>query len=252
MKEGEIISQKKIALVTGGTKGIGLQIVKRLSEDGYIVLSNSQTKKSFEETLEDLGEMKKYVIMQCADIAIPSQVRDMMRRIENRYGGLDLLVNNAGIDEPHLLLEYEDEVFRKILNINLFGKFLCIKYAAKLLQGRKNSSIILISSRLSEKPIREASAYCCSQAGVRMLTKVAALELAPIRVNCIIPGFTDTGMNRTIFPDEEYWDEIKQEIPLQIIKNGEDIAEMISFLSSERGSYITGGTFWVDGGLSLL
>ena len=85
-----------------------------------------------------------------------------------------------------------------------------------------------------------------------MLTKVAALELAPIRVNCIIPGFTDTGMNRTIFPDEEYWDEIKKKIPLQKIKKGEDIATTISFLASESGSYMTGGTFWVDGGLSLL
>lgn len=239
-------------MVTGGTKGIGLQIVKRLSEEGYIVLSNSRTEESFKESLEDLGKTKKYVFMECADITVPSQVIDMMGRIEIRYGGLDLLVNNAGIDEPHLLLEYEDEVFRKILNINLFGKFLCIKYAAKLLQRRKNSSIVLISSRLSEKPICEASAYCCSQAGVRMLTKVAALELAPIRVNCIIPGFTDTEMNRTIFPDKEYWDKMNKNIPLQKIKKGEDIASMISFLSSESGSYMTGGTFWVDGGLSLL
>ena len=131
MKEGENISQKKIALVTGGTKGIGLQIVKQLSEDGYIVLSNSRTEESFEETLEDLGNMKKNVIMECADIAVPSQVRDMMRRIKNRYGGLDLLVNNAGIAIDRDFADRKIKDWHDTLDTNLIGVFLVSKYVVR-------------------------------------------------------------------------------------------------------------------------
>lgn len=250
-KDWSYMENKKIALVTGGTRGIGYKITQQLIREGYYVFVNYLHKSSYDIFLKsNIGEN---VIGIQADVKSEIDVQNMMNVIEKRVSKIDLLVNNAGIDIPQRIQIHSDIDFLKVLNTNLYGKYLCTKYAIPLLSKTPKSNIINISSRFSSEPLAEAAAYCSSQAGVIMLTKVSALELAkiPIRVNCIIPGFTDTDMNRQIYQNNDDWNMMVDKIPLGEIHMGEDIGRMVCYLSSDASTYITGSIITVDGGLSL-
>lgn len=251
-RELSYMGSKTTALVTGGTRGIGAKITQQLIHDGYFVFVNYLHSSSFDMFLSNIPERNNVFGIQ-ANISSEIEVKKMIETINEEVFKLDLLVNNAGIDIPQKIQFHSDNDFLKVLNTNLYGKYLCTKYAIPLLSKSSNANIVNISSRFSSRPLEEAAAYCSSQAGVIMLTKVSALELAsiPIRVNCVIPGFTDTDMNRIIFPDINDWDEIAKRIPLKSIHKGEDIGKIVSYLSSDASTYITGSIISVDGGISL-
>ena len=188
---------EKIALVTGGTSGIGKEIVKQLLSNGVFVFVNFghhedlmyEAKKEFKEISNSFQCIK-------ADVSNEEEVFAMFVKIKERFGRLDYLVNNAGMNVDNFIEDLDIDGFRKILNVNLVGKVICTKFAIPLLKKSENPSIVNIASRLGTKPCVEASAYCSSEAGVINFTKASALELSKykIRVNVVSPGLTNTSL----------------------------------------------------------
>ena len=244
----------KIALVTGGSSGIGSEIVRQIIKHGGIVCLNfahSQEKaKKIQEELLEYGTVKLYQ----ADLTDEKQVKDMFKAIQNDFGKLDFLVNNAGIGGD--IVNIEDQTlshWEMVINTNLSAKFLCLKYAVPLLIKSDTPKVVNLASRLAEKPLPTGSAYCCAVAGIHMLTKVAALELAEkgIKVNTISPGFTDTPMTRTLYPESGIWEKAAKNNPSGRVGLPIDIANTLLFLLSDMSAYINGENINVNGGSAL-
>lgn len=245
--------EEKIALVTGGTSGIGKEIVKQLLKKGVFVFVN------FGHTMEKMYEAKKEFkkissSFQCikADVGKEEEVLQMFTIIKEKFGRLDYLVNNAGMNVDNSIEDLDIDGFRKIVNVNLIGKVICTKFAIPLLKKSETPSIVNIASRLGIKPCEEASAYCASEAGVINFTQSSALELSKykIRVNVVSPGLTNTPLAMMGWTKEEI-EEQKNNNPLYRIGEVEDVAHAVLFLLSKEASYITGENINVNGG-SLL
>lgn len=243
----------KIALVTGGTSGIGKKIVEELLKQGALVIVNyGHNEKQAQDLIKELSDYKNNIWMIKADISNSIEVKKMFEEVNCKYGRLDYLVNNAGINVDGFIENFDIENWNKILNVNLNGKFLCTKYAISLLKKSKNSAIVNIASRLGTTPCKEASAYCVSEAGIINFTKCSALELSDykIRVNAVSPGLTITPLSLDGWTKEEI-DETKNNNPLKRLGETIDIANVVLFLLSDKASYINGQNINVNGG-SLL
>lgn len=244
---------EKIALVTGGTSGIGKEIVKQLLSNGVFVFVNFghhedlmyEAKKEFKEISNSFQCIK-------ADVSNEEEVFAMFVKIKERFGRLDYLVNNAGMNVDNFIEDLDIDGFRKILDVNLVGKVIVTKFALPLLKKSETPSIVNIASRLGTKPCVEASAYCASEAGVINFTKTSALEFSKykIRVNVVSPGLTNTSLAMMGWTKEEI-EEQKNNNPLYRIGEPIDIANIVLFLLSEKASYINGENINVNGG-SLL
>lgn len=243
----------KIALVTGGTSGIGKEIVKELLKLRCFVFVNYghseelmyEAKKEFKEISENFKCLK-------ADVSNEEEVYEMFTKIKEKFGKLDYLVNNAGTNIDNFIEDLDIDGFRKILNVNLVGKVVCTKFAIPLLKKSDSPCIINIASRLGIKPCMEASAYCASEAGVINFTQVSALELSKykIRVNSVSPGLTNTPLAMKGWTDAEI-EEQKNNNPMYRIGEPIDVANAVLFLLSDKASYINGENINVNGG-SLL
>ena len=243
----------KIALVTGGTSGIGKEIVKQLLLEGCFVFVNFghseeimyEAKKEFKEISENFKCIK-------ANVSNEQEVFDMIEKIKEKFGRLDYLVNNAGMNIDCLIEDLDIEVFRKILNVNLVGKVICTKFAIPLLKKSDNASIINIASRLGTKPCAESSAYCASEAGIINFTKVSALELSKykIRVNTISPSLTRTPLALAGWTEKEIEEQMNNN-PMYRLGEPIDIANATLFLLSDKASYINGENLNVNGGILL-
>lgn len=244
----------KVALITGGTSGIGLAISKELAKLGCkICISYSQSDKKAAIAKKELEQFTNKVLVIKSDISNEQAVIELFTKIKNQYQKLDYLINNAGIDLPQAFEDFSFKDWKKIIDINLNGKFLAIKNAIPLLKNSEDARVINISSRLSQKPLLEASAYCCSQAGIEMLTKVAALELCKynIKVNTISPGFTKTPLTEGIYLNKEFWEKSAVANPSKRVGDPIDIANTVVFLLSSKSNYINGVSIHVNGGSHL-
>ncbi len=251
--KGEIKMDGKIALVTGGTSGIGKEIVKQLLLKGCFVFINYghndsqmlKAKEEFEQICNDFKFIK-------ADISIEEEVHIMMNEIKDKFGILDYLVNNAGTNIDGFIEDLDINDFKKVINVNLIGKVICTKYAIPLLRKSENSSIVNIASRLGTRPCEEASAYCSAEAGIINFTMASALELSKynIRVNTISPGLTNTPLAMSGWTEEEI-DHQKKNNPMKRIGETIDIANAVLFLLSDKASYINGENINVNGGTLL-
>ena len=245
---------EKIALVTGASHGIGSEIALRLSDRGVRVwvnyLSSPDGAESVVSKIMSRGGRADAVQ---ADVSSESQTRKMFETIHSSCGHLDYLVNNAGIDRPQPLESYDLADWRSVIDVNLTGKLLAIKYAVPLLKKAAKPRIVNVASRLALKALEEASAYCCSQAGIVMLTKCAALELAPygIRVNAVCPGLTRTPLTMGLYPDDEFWEQASKANPSGRVGEPSDVASATLFLLSEDADYINGTYLLVEGGSVL-
>ncbi|MCI8276976.1 MAG: SDR family oxidoreductase [Clostridia bacterium] len=236
----------KVALVTGGTSGIGKEIAKQLLTEGAKVIINyAHNEENYEKTKKEFEEYKEKVWFIKADISKEEEIIKMFSKIER----LDFLINNAGtnIDGDIETLDLKD--FRKVLEVNLVGKVICTKYAIPLLKNSRNASIVNIASRLGVKPCAEASAYCASEAGIINFTMAVALELSKynIRVNAVSPSLTITPLALEGWTEEEI-EEQKQSNPLKRLGETIDIANAVLFLLSDKASYINGENLNVNGG----
>ncbi|GAA6165500.1 SDR family oxidoreductase [Pelagimonas sp. KU-00592-HH] len=238
----------KIALVTGAAQGIGYACAEVLAEDGFrVVLSdiNAEGVKAAAEKLD--GD---HIAIPC-DMGDMDQINAMFDKIEAEVGPVHALVNNAGVALPGNFLDYSLEHFQKVMDVNVTGVFVASQRAAKtmLVKGIEGS-IVNMSSINAVVAIPAIPAYCASKGGVMQLTKAMSLALAPhnIRVNAVGPGSIDTEMMAGVNANPEAMKMAMSRTPLQRMGSAREIGNAVAFLASERASYITGETIYVDGG----
>lgn len=239
------MTDRKIALVTGGAQGIGYACGEALKEDGFEVIL-SDVKAEVLEAAEKLGA----TAIVC-DMGESAQIDALFDRIEAEMGAPSVLVNNAGIALPGDFLTYALDDFRKVIEVNLTGSFHALQRAARAMIGsRIRGSIVNMSSINAQLAIAGIPAYCASKGGVMQLTKTAALALAPhgIRVNAVGPGSIDTEMMAGVNANAEAMRVAMSRTPLKRMGTAREIADTVAFLASEKASYITGETIYVDGG----
>jgi NAD(P)-dependent dehydrogenase (short-subunit alcohol dehydrogenase family) len=242
----------KVAVVTGGRRGIGRAIALILAKSGADIgvadIEDDVLLKSTVEAIRDLGT--KAVGIK-ADIARRASVMTMFKWVTETLGHLDILVNCAGIWIPgQSLVECSQKNWDKVLDTNLTGTFLCCQAAGKIMIKQKSGCIISLSSEVGINPGTGIGAYSISKAGIIMLTKQLARELAPhhIRVNAIAPGIVKTDFNASIWKDPAMEKRISAGIPLGRLAEAQDIAEIALFLASDASSYVTGEVLAVNGG----
>jgi glucose 1-dehydrogenase len=251
----------KVAIVTGSSKGIGKAIVLAFARSkqysGIIVNA-----RRIEEAQSVTYDIEKSYSSWCTSTAIEADVSkesDCIKLIEEtvfKYGRIDVLVNNAGVQEDIPLTETTLEEWYKIIGIDLTGPFVCSREAIRQMQKQENPAggcIINISSVHQQIPKPHYIPYATSKAGIEMMTKTMALELAKsnIRANLVAPGAIETDMNRDLKEDKDKLEKVLKKIPVGRLGSAEEVADVVEFLASPKASYVTGTTFFVDGGMTL-
>ena len=241
-------SPQKVALITGAARGIGLAVARRFLADGFEVALLDIDGDLLAQSVSALARPDVTLAVTC-DVSDPAAVASAVAEVEQRFGRLDVLVNNAGIAVFAPLMETSDADWSRVLAVNLTGPFLCTKAAVPLMRRHGGGAIVNITSISGLRASTLRSAYGSSKAGLAHLTKQLAVELAElgIRVNGVAPGPVDTAMAKAVHSPEiraDYHDAI----PLNRYGLEEELAEAIFFLCSDRASYITGQILAVDGG----
>ena len=240
---------KKVALVTGGAKGIGSAIVKRLVNDGYkVAFTYNNSEEKANALANEFGEdCKAYKL----DITDSCAVKNVVDDIEKNFGEITILVNNAGVAEQALFTYITDEMWHNMIETNLSGAFYCSRAVLKYMINRKTGKIINISSIWGETGGSCEVHYSASKAGLIGMTKALAKEvgLSGITVNSVSPGVILTDM--TSHFDDETMNSLKEETPLNRIGTPEDVAGAVSFLASKDADFITGQNISVNGGMNI-
>ena len=242
--------QNKIAIVTGASRGIGRAIAKMLAENNYIVIANYYRSEAEAVQLkEELENQNKQIDIFKADVSKREEVKQLIEYTLNKYGKIDVLINNAGISKSQLFTDVTDSDWNKIIQNNLYSAFCVTQEVLPNMIHNKNGCIINISSIWGLVGASCESIYSISKAGIDAMTKSLAKELGPsnIRVNSIAPGFIDTDMNKEYSKDDI--NNIKQDIPLQKIGQPEDIAKCVKWLVEDE--FTTGQVIAIDGGWQI-
>lgn len=237
---------EKIALVTGGTSGIGKEIVIELLDKGCKVVTCYDSSEDNANILISECNSENLIVLKC-DVSDEEQVINMFNYIKKKYQHLDYLVNNAGIFIDNFISDFKIDDFKKVLDVNLLGKVICTKHAYPIMN--EGGSIVNISSHLGVVPCTESPAYCAAAAGIINFTKATALEFADkkIRANSICPAFTPTPLSLRGWKEEEIEQKLK-DTPLKRFATPEDTAKLCLFLLSDDASFITGENIWINGG----
>lgn len=251
----------KVALVTGSSSGIGQAIALRLAREGCDVCVNYHGDAAGgEQTRQQITQLGRKAISVHADIGSAADVHTMVERCVNELGGLDIMVNNAGVEIKKPIIDYTESDWDLILNTNLKGPFLGIQEAARHmignrkpfeLAGKAAGRIINISSIHEDATMPGNAPYCASKGGLRMLMRTVAVELAPygITVNNVAPGAIATPINLDTLVDKGLVARLEAAIPMGRIGTPDDVAGVVVFLASDDAAYITGATYFVDGGM---
>lgn len=244
--------KKKVALVTGGSGGIGRAMALELSKEGIdIAINYMGNRERALEVVRDLEKNGVKAIAIKADVTKVEEVDRMFKTIEDSLGKVDILVNNAGITRDGLLIRMKEEDWEDVMDTNLKGVFLCTKRAARPMMKKRYGKIINISSVVGVSGNIGQGNYSASKAGIIGFTKSMAKELASrgIRVNAVAPGFIETEMTDVL--KDEVKVAMKEQIPLKEFGNTEDIANLVVFLASDKSDYITGQVINIDGGMVM-
>ena len=243
------------ALVTGANSGIGRGIALRLAQEGASVAINyiSRPEDAAAVVKEIEAANVKGIAVQ-ADVSNEQQVDAMIERAVTELGGLDILVNNAGFETHHDFLEMPVDAWRKVIDVDLTGAFICAQRAARVMvNSGTGGAIVNITSVHQIIPWGGFAHYCAAKAGLDMMSKTIASELATqkVRVNSVAPGAIKTPINQNVWSDPAGLSDLLRKIPTERMGEIEEIAKAVAFLCSDEASYITGATLYVDGGMTL-
>jgi glucose 1-dehydrogenase len=245
--------QHKVAIITGSASGIGKAIAMAMAHEGAAVVIDyiGQPDRAAQVVSQIEHDGGKAFAVD-ADVSQQHQVESLVEQTVQKFGHLDIMVNNAGIEEKHPFLEMPLEVWNKEIAVNLTGPWLCSQIAAQQMVKQGNGGrIINISSVHEDLPMPTNAPYCATKGGLRMLMRTISVELAPhqITVNNIGPGAINTPMDSSVKSHPELMKLLLSEIPLGRMGQPEDVAELAIYLASDAAGYITGSTYFVDGGM---
>ena len=243
---------EKVALVTGATRGIGKQIAITLSKEGYNIALNYRTENDELENLKkEIGANNVEVLAVQGDVSNFEDCENVVKETIEKFGRIDVLVNNASITKDMLLARMKEEDFKQVIDVNLVGTFNVTKNVISYMMKARSGRIINISSVVGISGNAGQSNYAASKAGIIGYTKSLAKEVASrnILVNAIAPGFIQTSMTDVL--KDEIKEEIAKAIPLKRMGTADDVANLVKFLASEDSSYITGQVINVDGGMLM-
>ena len=239
--------KKKKVLITGASGGIGSSLVKKfLSLDAEVLGSGTNLEK-----LERLKNNFNKIKVKKFDISSHSQIENFINEVSEELGGLDILINNAGINRDNLSLRMKDDEWQKVIDINLTSTFLLSKYAIKKMMKSNSGRVINITSIVGHTGNIGQSNYAASKAGIIGMSKSLSIEYAKknITINCVSPGFIVSDMTNSI--PEKIRSILLSKIPMGKMGSGEDVSNCVAFLSSDEASYITGETIHVNGGMYM-
>lgn len=242
--------KNKVAVITGGNSGIGYATAKQFKEQGATVIITGRRKEAIEKAASELG-----VHAIVADQSSISDIENLASKVKEDFGQVDILFINAGITTKGTIEEATEELFDSIMNVNFKGAYFTLSRFIPILKD--SASVVFLSSNTASMSYAGTSIYSSSKAALNSIVKIAALELAPrkIRVNSISPGPTETEIMKKIGLDEEgvktLMNAIVDTIPLKQMGTSEDVAQMVSHLSSDASKFITGADFIMDGGMVL-
>lgn len=245
------MADKRLAVVTGAARGIGRAIVLELLEQGRLVAGldiNAEQLGELEKVVKDAGHT---VLTKCVDITKSDELKDVLEALASEYGGIAILVNNAGITRDKLMMQMKVEDFDSVINVNLRAAFMATTFSLRSMIRNKFGRIVNMSSVAGVMGQAGSSNYAASKAGLIGMTKSLAREVGKknVTANCIAPGFIMTEMTASL-PDAVK-DAAKQIIPVRRFGQVEDIAKAVAFLTSDEAGYITGQVLCVDGGMAM-
>ena len=250
LMEGE--NPNKVALVTGSSRGIGRAIAIELAKSGIdIVVNNDKDPQEGLEVVNEINKIGRNAIYIQADVSNLDQVEKMIKKIINKFGRIDILINNAGITRDKMLMNMDIEHWNRVISVNLTGTFNCTKSVIKYMKNQGGGKIINIASVVGEIGNIGQANYAASKGGVISFTKTVAKEYARDRiiVNAVAPGFIGTKMLETV--PEKVMQRILDQIPLGRLGKPEEVAKLVCFLSSDDANYITGQVIHINGGVYM-
>ncbi|MRX68599.1 NAD(P)-dependent dehydrogenase, short-chain alcohol dehydrogenase family [Flavobacterium resistens] len=240
----------KVAVITGGNSGIGYAAAKQLKEQGAQVIITGRRKEAIEKAAQELG-----VIAFTADQSSVADIENLVAKVKADFGAVDILFINAGIAGLGTIEQTSEELYDSIMNVNLKGAYFTLSKFIPIL--KEGASVVFLSSNTASMPGPGSSVYSASKTALNSVMKSAALELAPrkIRVNSVSPGPTETEVMKKVGLDETtvkgIMDVVIEKVPLKEMGKAEDVAKMVSYLTSDAAKFITGADFIMDGGMVL-
>ena len=244
---------QKVAIVTGSDSGIGRGIALQFASEGATVVVNyAHAKEKAEEVVQLIEKNNGKALVIQADVSQYQQAIGLIQQTIEHFHRLDIMVNNAGMEIHSPFVDVTEEQFDRVLSVDLKGAFFCAQAAAREMIKRKiPGRIINISSVHEDLPMPQNVPYCCAKGGIRMLMRTICLELAPynITVNNIGPGAIDTPIDADVKADPKKYQALLDEIPMHRMGKPEEIGKLAVYLASDAAAYVTGSTYFIDGGL---